>query len=52
MICCKTLLFVSPHAAAGRIDGGFLGSAAQIIGAVWTLSDGTNSVIGTVNAIH
>jgi hypothetical protein len=38
--------------AAGRIDGGFIGDAAQIIGGVWTLSDGTNSVIGTVFAVH
>jgi len=36
--------------ATGRIDGGFFGSAAQNIGGVWTLSDGTNSVIGTVFA--
>ena len=38
--------------ATGRIDGAFYGPAAQNIGAVWSLSDGTGSAIGTVVAKH
>ena len=44
-------LSLSPS-AAGRIDGGFFGPAAQSLGAVWTLSDGTASAIGTISASH
>ena len=36
--------------AAGHIDGGFYGPAAQNVGAIWSLSDGTTSVIGGVAA--
>ena len=46
-----TPLSLSPS-AAGRIDGGFFGSGAQSVGAVWTLSDGANSVIGTLYGNH
>jgi hypothetical protein len=38
--------------ATGTIAGAFYGPAAQQLGAVWTLSDGTNSAIGTVIAHH
>ncbi len=38
--------------ATGRIDGAFYGPAAQNIGAIWTLSDGTTSAIGGVAAGH
>jgi hypothetical protein len=36
--------------AVGNIDGAFYGPNAQNLGAVWTLSDGTTSVIGGVAA--
>ena len=38
--------------ASGTISGAFYGPAAQQLGAVWTLSDGTSSAIGTVIAHH
>ena len=38
--------------ATGSINGAFYGPAAQNLGAVWTLSDGTGSAIGTVVAGH
>jgi hypothetical protein len=38
--------------ATGHIDGGFYGPAAQNIGAIWSLSDGTTSVVGGVAARH
>jgi hypothetical protein len=38
--------------ATGRIDGAFYGPAAQNLGAVWSLSDGTGSALGTVVAGH
>jgi hypothetical protein len=36
--------------ASGAINGAFFGPAAQNLGAVWTLSDGTGSAIGVVGA--
>jgi C-lobe and N-lobe beta barrels of Tf-binding protein B len=36
--------------ATGHIDGGFYGPAAENLGAIWTLSDGTKSAIGGVVA--
>ena len=38
--------------AIGSINGAFYGPAAQNLGAVWSLSDGTGSAIGTVVAGH
>ena len=38
--------------ATGHIDGGFYGPAAQNIGAIWSASDGTTSVVGGVAARH
>jgi hypothetical protein len=38
--------------ATGHIDGAFYGPAAQTLGAVWSLSDGTGSALGTVLAGH
>jgi hypothetical protein len=38
--------------ATGSINGAFYGPAAQQLGAVWSLSDGTGSAIGTVVAGH
>jgi len=38
--------------ATGHIDGAFYGPAAQNLGAVWSLSDGTGSAIGSVLAGH
>ncbi len=38
--------------ATGTISGAFYGPAAQQLGAVWTLGDGTSSAIGTVIAHH
>ena len=38
--------------ATGHIDGAFYGPAAQNLGAVWSLSDGSASAIGTVVAGH
>jgi hypothetical protein len=38
--------------ATGRIDGAFYGRTAQQLGAVWSLSDGTGSALGTVVAGH
>jgi hypothetical protein len=36
--------------ATGRIDGGFYGPKAENLGAIWSLSDGTGSVLGGVAA--
>jgi hypothetical protein len=36
--------------ATGTINGAFFGPAAQNLGAVWSLSDGTGSALGTVTA--
>jgi len=36
--------------ATGTIEGGFFGPNAEELGAVWTLSDGTNAAIGTIGA--
>lgn len=36
--------------ATGNINGAFFGPAAQNLGAVWSLSDGTGSALGTVTA--
>ena len=38
------------NSATGNINGGFYGPAAQNLGAIWSLSDGTTSVIGGVAA--
>ena len=38
--------------ATGTINGAFYGPAAQNIGAIWTLSDGTKSALGGVAAGH
>jgi hypothetical protein len=38
--------------ASGRVDGAFFGPAAQNLGAVWSLSDGTVSALGTIVAGH
>jgi hypothetical protein len=38
--------------ATGAIKGGFYGPAAQQLGAIWGLSDGTSSAIGGVVAGH
>ena len=38
--------------ATGSINGAFFGPAAQQLGAVWTLSDGTISALGSVTASH
>jgi hypothetical protein len=38
--------------ATGHIDGAFYGPAAQNLGAVWSLSDGTGSALGSVVAGH
>jgi len=38
--------------AVGKINGAFFGPAAQNLGAVWSLSDGTGSALGTVLAGH
>ena len=38
--------------AVGKINGAFFGPAAQQLGAVWSLSDGTGSALGTVVAGH
>lgn len=46
-----TPLSLSPS-ATGRIDGGFFGPTAQSLGAVWTLSDGIASAVGTIYAGH
>jgi len=36
--------------ATGHIDGAFYGPAAQNLGAVWSLSDGNGSALGTIAA--
>jgi hypothetical protein len=36
--------------ATGHIDGAFYGPAAQNLGAVWSLSDGSGSALGTIVA--
>jgi hypothetical protein len=36
--------------ATGHVDGAFYGPAAQNLGAVWSLSDGSASAIGTITA--
>ena len=38
--------------AVGKINGAFYGPAGQQLGAVWSLSDGTGSALGTVLAGH
>jgi len=38
--------------ATGRIDGAFFGPAAQNLGAIWSLSDGSGSALGTIYATH
>jgi hypothetical protein len=38
--------------AVGKINGAFYGPAAQNLGAVWSLSDGTGSALGIVVAGH
>ena len=38
--------------ATGSINGAFYGPVAQQLGAVWSLSDGTGSAIGTIVAGH
>ena len=38
--------------ATGHIDGAFYGPAAQNLGAIWSLTDGTTSAIGGVAAGH
>jgi hypothetical protein len=38
--------------AVGKINGAFFGPAAQNLGAIWSLSDGTGSALGTVLAGH
>ena len=38
--------------AAGKINGAFFGPAAQQLGAVWSLGDGTGSALGTIVAGH
>lgn len=42
----------SSPSATGTITGAFYGPAAQQLGAVWTLSDGSSNAIGTVVAHH
>ena len=42
--------FILKDSATGSINGGFYGPAAQNIGAIWTLSDGTTSAVGGVAA--
>jgi hypothetical protein len=38
--------------ATGHIDGAFFGPAAQNLGAVWSLNDGSGAALGTVVAGH
>jgi hypothetical protein len=45
-------LFTLSGSATGSISGAFYGPAAQNLGAIWTLSDGTTSAIGGVVARH
>ena len=45
-------LFTLSGSATGSINGAFYGPAAQQLGAIWTLSDGTTSAIGGVVAGH
>jgi len=45
-------LFTLGSSATGSINGAFYGPAAQNLGAIWTLSDGTTSAIGGVVAGH
>jgi hypothetical protein len=40
--------FSASSSATGHIDGALFGPAAQNIGAVWSLSDGTVSAMGTI----
>jgi hypothetical protein len=44
--------FTLKASATGRIDGGFYGPAAQNIGALWSLTDGTTTAVGGVAAGH
>ncbi len=44
--------FTLKASAAGHIDGGFYGPAAQNIGALWSLTDGTTTAVGGVAAGH
>jgi hypothetical protein len=45
-------LFTLSGSADGSINGAFYGPAAQNLGAIWTLSDGTKPAIGGVVAGH
>jgi len=40
--------FSASSSATGHIDGALFGPASQNIGAVWSLSDGTVSAMGTI----
>jgi len=44
--------FALKAGTTGRIDGGFYGPAAQNIGALWSLTDGTTTAVGGVAAAH
>ena len=44
--------YVIGGSATGRIDGGFYGPNANELGAVWSLSDGQNVVVGTAQGGH
>ena len=44
--------FTLKASATGHIDGGFYGPAAQNIGALWSLTDGTTTAVGGVAAGH
>jgi hypothetical protein len=43
--------FSLTSSATGHFDGAFYGPAAQELGAVWSLSDGSKSVIGSLTAV-
>jgi len=47
----QTAFTLNPS-ATGSITGAFYGPAAQNLGAIWTLSDGTTTAIGGVAASH
>ena len=42
--------FALSNSATGHIDGAFYGPAAENIGALWSLSDGTSSALGIIGA--
>jgi hypothetical protein len=44
--------FSLTNSATGHINGAFYGPAAQNLGALWSLSDGTGSALGWVGASH